>query len=62
MHVLFNVYFLWYKKEMTNLYPSVTEGALGICVVPLDPFSLSKDPFLSNSGFSDWIDRRQKDK
>lgn len=35
-------------------YPSVTEGALDMRVVPLDPFSLSKDPFLSSSGFSAW--------
>lgn len=39
-------------------YPSVTDGALDIRVVPLDPFSLSKDPFLSNPDFSVWKDKR----
>lgn len=39
-------------------YPSVTEGALDMCVVPFDPFSPSKDPFLSNPDFSIWKDKK----
>lgn len=37
-------------------YPSVTEDALDLCVPLLDPFSLSKDPFLSNN-FSVWREK-----